>query len=78
MQQQQRPSKLPLVIGVVLIAATIARHRRHAHAAAWRQAPDGAGGPGAGFGRHGHHHRLAARLADCAARMADARDVEYV
>lgn len=73
---QQRPSTLPLVVGGVLILATIARHRRRARLAerSARADLDNAGRH-AGHGRHGH---LAARLADCAERMAAERRVEYV
>ena len=91
--QQQRPSKLPLVVGGVLILATIARHRRRARLAAWSARAGGAeprsrGHHGHGYhddlgnaGRHAGHRRhgnLAARLADCAERMAAERGVEYV
>ena len=82
--QQQRPSKLPLVIGVVLIVATIARHRRRA-AADW---PEGAAALGrrpsdhhdhrSVHARHGRHGLFAARMAECAERLTAERGIEYV
>lgn len=83
----QSSTRVPLILGTVLIVAAVARHRRRAHG--W---PDGdvdrwfAGTAPGALGHHGHgpggihgpHRHLAARFADCAERMAEARDVRYV
>ena len=82
--QQQRPSKLPLVIGAVLIVATIARHRRRAHDGWHAGAVTGAPGPRGHHDQGGFHDRyqrrghLAAWMAACAERMAAERAVEYI
>jgi len=86
----QSSTRVPLIVGTVLIVAAVARHRRRAHG--WPdgdvdrwfagKGPGGLGHHGRGpRGLHGRHRHLAARFADCAERLAEARearDVRYV
>ena len=81
----QSSKRVPLILGTVLVVAAVARHRR-AHA--WSDRELNAWMTGRGQQRHEFGHRprglhgrrgpLAARFADCAERLAEARDTEYV